>query len=313
MPSIVNINRGRGINTSLLSQAMMYSYNQGMQEQQRKTELEMAMDVDERKFMREDEKERRKYMWEEEKERRKRQRENAKYLHQVKTEDRRRVEDFRKEMFLQGEKLADTEHGEPSKTAYDIGLFKKGPFGQTWEKKEKQKKEAYKVGTIRVFKKKINGKVMDVPHEWTGQDWQPKTELSGPSFKPEGPEYKPGEALKLIAEFEKQRMNFGKDNILTQFIVALNPDMAGMAGQQATPEVRKRVDASFDSFIRYLQQFIPEGFQQSPANLPQVTGELMEKKKTKPLDEETAKRFLQQAGGDKEEARRLAKEQGYTF
>jgi len=226
MPAIVNVNRGQGINTTLLSQAMMQAFQMGQQQQFRKnmTELQNAMQIS--------------------------------------------AEQREEQRQLGAEQRAERRQLETEKRATARAPWKPKTKQEAIELKQAGQAPAYKIGTIKIFKKKVNGQVMDIPHEWTGQEWQPRTELSGPSFKPEGPEYKPGEALKLIMDVQRQRGNLDKDNTITQFIVALNPDLQGLLGQQAAPEVRQKIEASMDSLIQYLQQFIPQGFQQSPVNIP---------------------------------------------
>jgi len=107
----------------------------------------------------------------------------------------------------------------------------------------------------------------------------------------------PQQALMRISGIRKTMATLDKTNEITAMIIAANPELAGMVGQKIDDDLKQQLMDAWNDELDYLYRFVPKST----------------KKPKRELNVETARKILQEAGGDKGKAREIAKSRGYTF
>lgn len=120
----------------------------------------------------------------------------------------------------------------------------------------------------------------------------------------EKPEYTPKEALTRISTIDATIARIKSSGTIDTQMAIKNPLLAALVDTK-DPEAVKQAIASLESEKEYVAKFAPKGAQK-PSKSPAPAAK-------KPLDEETAMKILKEAGGDKEKARAIAKQRGFSF
>jgi hypothetical protein len=121
--------------------------------------------------------------------------------------------------------------------------------------------------------------------------------------RPEAPpEIKPAAALKRMTSLKSAIARLNSGGSIDALLLAQIPEYAGLMASN-DPAAKQEAIAQMQQEYDYVKGFAPKGAAASAGTKP--TG--------KPLNQETAKFILENAGGDKELARKIAKEQGYSF
>jgi hypothetical protein len=79
----------------------------------------------------------------------------------------------------------------------------------------------------------------------------------------------PSQALKRITDIQKTRATLNKEDKVTQMLVAMNPAMKDMLGQQIPDELKQQLNDAFDAEIEYLRQFTGAKNEGETSNLPE--------------------------------------------
>jgi hypothetical protein len=80
-------------------------------------------------------------------------------------------------------------------------------------------------------------------------------------------EYEPGQALKRISTIRKAMAELEKTNEITAAIVAANPDLGGMFGQQMDTKLKQDLMDAWQNELDYLAEFAPK---QKPKEKPKA-------------------------------------------
>ena len=169
-----------------------------------------------------------------------------------------------------------------------------------WEEAERKKAEIKGEFTKPTYEQKTlygpQGQTRNVPVQ-KGTEYTPPKGWS--LAKPEKlqKEPTPQQALMRISGIRKTMATLDKTNEITAMIIAANPELAGMIGQKIDDDLKQQLMDAWNDELDYLYRFAPKST----------------KKPKRELNVETARKILQEAGGDKGKAREIAKSRGYTF